>query len=146
MSSILTGMHIFVIDDDIRNRLIYKLLLPKHGAVVEQEGWGPDVMHHMERLAKVDLILLDLMLQHGISGFDLFGQIRARSQYDGVPIIAVSAADPGTAMPRAQQLGFNGYIAKPIDQETFPHQLSQVLQGKPIWYAGKRYAGIESQL
>jgi CheY-like chemotaxis protein len=140
----LDGKHIFVVDDDFRNRLIYKVLLPQCSATYEVEGWGPDVLDHLERCERVDLIIMDLMLPYGISGYDLCSRIRALPQYDGIPIVAISASDPDTAIPRAKEMGFSGYIAKPVDQSLFPTQLVQILDGEGVWHPGNRFANVHS--
>ena len=36
--------------------------------------------------------------------------------------------------------GFSGFIAKPINDDVFPQQLADLMEGKEIWYAGERYA------
>lgn len=134
----LQGKRIFIVEDDMRNRLVYKLLLPKHGAEVEYEGWGPDALHHLERWQPVDLIILDLMLQRGTSGYELFEAIRGRPEFAHVPIVAVSAAEPSAAIARARQLGFSGFISKPIHQDRLPDQLARLIAGEQIWDTGSR--------
>jgi len=93
-------------------------------------------------LRRVDLIILDLMLHNGISGYDIFDQIRAVPTYDAVPIVAVSAAEPAIALPKTQRQGFSGFISKPIDDTLFPKQVAQLLAGEQVWYAGERYQGL----
>ncbi len=139
---LLAGKHLYVVEDDIRNRLIYKIMLPQHGATVDFEGWGPDAIKHLQTLSHVDLIILDLMLQRGASGYDIFEEIRTLPEYLPIPIVAVSAAEPGAAIARTRAQGFSGFIAKPLDQKLFPQQLARILAGEPIWYAGARYEGI----
>jgi CheY-like chemotaxis protein len=134
----LEGKRIFIIEDEVRNRVIYKLLLPKYGATVEFEGWGPEALAHLERWGAVDLIIMDLMLQRGISGYDLFSTIRQRAQFDTVPIVAVSAADATAAIAKTSAMGFAGFIAKPIHQERFASQLARILAGERIWDTGDR--------
>ena len=48
-------------------------------------------------------------------------------------MVAVSALDPAIAIPKAKQVGFTGFIAKPIDLETFGDQLIDVLTGRAVW-------------
>lgn len=140
----LEGKHIFIVEDDVHNRLVYKLLLFGHGATVDFEGWGPDAIRHLKKLAKVDLIILDLMLQRGKSGYEIFAEIRKLHEYDDVPIVAVSAAEPGVAIASTREQGFSGFVAKPIDQCRFPKQIEQIMEGKEVWYAGMRFEGVGS--
>jgi CheY-like chemotaxis protein len=89
----------------------------------------------LQAFAPVDVILLDLMFPDEITGYGVFDAIRANDEFSDVPIIAVSATDPVTAVPRCKQQGFAGFIAKPVQFETFVRQINQVLQGKEVWYS-----------
>jgi CheY-like chemotaxis protein len=82
---------------------------------------------------KYDLILLDLMLPGGVTGFDIFDMLQERPAIRHIPVVAVSASDPDIAIPKAQAKGFAGYISKPINRGTFSKQLLAVLQGESIW-------------
>jgi len=73
------------------------------------------------------------MLSRGENGYNIFKQIRELPKYKNVPIIAVTAADPIQAMAQCRELGFDGYIAKPISEEIFPSQLERILAGESIW-------------
>jgi two-component system cell cycle response regulator DivK len=134
---LLDHKRIFIVEDNLQNRIIFQLTLSRHGADLSFEPWGSRTLLHLQALSKIDLIILDLMLANGISGFDIFDQIRARPELDRVPVIAVSAIDPSFAIPKARKQGFSGFIAKPIDQDIFPRQLAAVLDGEKVWYAGE---------
>ncbi|MBZ0284034.1 MAG: response regulator [Anaerolineae bacterium] len=123
----------------MQNRIVFQMSLIRHGAAVDFERWGQGTMLHMNNLSRIDLIILDLMLADGISGFDIYDQIRAVPKYDHVPIVAVSAMDPAIAMPKVRAKGFAGFIAKPIDNHQFPNQLFAVFKGEQVWYAGDRH-------
>ena len=131
---------IFIVEDNTMNRVVFQIALKLHGAQVEFDRWGRHALDKMKHL-NPDLIILDLMLPSGESGYDIFTEIRKDPSYDNVPIIAVSASEPAIAIPKTQQMGFSGFIAKPIDESLFPEQLAQILEGKKIWSAGERYSG-----
>jgi CheY-like chemotaxis protein len=57
---------------------------------------------------------MDLMLPKQVSGFDLVCEIRQVPELTSLPIVDLSASDPDTAMLCARQLGFSGFICKPI--------------------------------
>lgn len=136
---LLGNKHIFIVEDNTQNRVIYQIVMVRNGAHVEFDRWGRDTLNTMKRLRKIDLIILDLMLPSGESGYDIFEQIRAVPEYNDVPIIAVSAADPSTAIPKAQAMGFSGFIAKPINDDLFPDQIARIIAGEAVWYAGDRF-------
>lgn len=139
----LAGKRIFVVEDNALNRVVFTMTLKIHGAQVEFDRWGDSTLMRMKVFDRVDLIILDLMLQGGISGYDVFQEIRSTPEYAAVPIIAVSAADPSVALPKTQQLGFNGFIAKPLDDELFPKQVARILSGERVWFAGTQYQNSE---
>ncbi|MCU0463914.1 MAG: response regulator [Anaerolineae bacterium] len=133
---ILKNKHIFVVEDNPMNRLIYQVMFVVYETRVTFEPYGQDSLARLKNMSRVDLIVLDLMLPRGVSGFDIFAQIRALPEYNNVPIIAVSAMDPILAIPRAKELGLDGFISKPIDSDIFPEQLAKVLMGEPVWFDG----------
>jgi len=135
---ILKDKRIFIVEDNMQNRLVFQMALIRHGASVDFERWGRDTMYHLQNVSRVDLIVLDLMLAEGITGFDIFDQIRALPKYDTVPIIAVSAMDPSIAIPKLKKQGFSGFIAKPIDNVQFPKQLACIIKGEHVWSVGER--------
>lgn len=132
---LLSGKRIFVVEDNLENRVIVQMILGLHGAVIEFDRWGRDTTHKLASFAPVDLILLDLMFPHGVTGYDIFDTIRRNRAYDFVPIIAVSASDPASAIPRCQEKGFAGFISKLIATDLFPAQLEQIMQGQQVWYS-----------
>ncbi|MEP7285810.1 MAG: response regulator [Chloroflexota bacterium] len=135
---LLKNKSIFIAEDNLQNRVIFQMVLIRHGALVEFERWGQDTLSRLSRSMSCDLIILDLMLADNLSGFDVFHQIRAVPRFAEVPIVAVSAMDPSIAMPKARIQGFAGFIAKPIDTYLFPQQLAKILEGEQVWYAGMR--------
>jgi CheY-like chemotaxis protein len=134
----LKGKHIFIVEDNTENRVVFQMIFIKHGVTVSFERWGRGTISRLQGILQVDLIILDLMLAHNVSGFDLYDEIRSLPRMAGVPIIAVSAMDPATAIPKTRARGFDGFIAKPIDNHMFPMQISAVLEGQEVWYAGER--------
>jgi CheY-like chemotaxis protein len=137
---ILKEKRIFIVEDNIQNRLVFQMSLIRHGASVDFERWGRDTLYHLQNVSRVDLIVLDLMLAGGVTGFDIFDQIRGLGKYDAVPIIAVSAMDPSIAIPRLRKQGFSGFITKPIDNVQFPKQLASIIAGEAVWSVGERTA------
>jgi two-component system cell cycle response regulator len=68
-----------------------------------------------------DLILCDLRLP-GMDGFELLGRLKADPRLRAVPVVAVTAyAMPGDR-ERVIGAGFDGYVSKPIDPQSFVRQ------------------------
>jgi CheY-like chemotaxis protein len=138
----LQGKRIFIVEDNIQNRVVFTIVLQIHGGRVEFDRWGRETLSRLRNFPNVDLIILDLMLPNGITGYQVFDEIRALPTYAQVPIIAVSAAEPAFALPKTREKGFDGFIAKPIDDELFPKQLARVMAGEKVWSAGAAFQGL----
>ncbi|HEX2622839.1 MAG TPA: response regulator [Phototrophicaceae bacterium] len=135
---LLKDRHIFIVEDNLQNRVIFQMALIRQGAHVSFERWGRDTMMNLKGAPFIHLIILDLMLADNISGFDVYDEIRANPRFAMTPILAVSAMEPAVAIPQAKAKGFSGFIAKPIDDQRFPIQIASVIEGQYVWYAGER--------
>ena len=129
----LSQKRIFVVEDDLNNRIITQMALVPYDVRIEFDRWGTDTLSNLLNFGRPDIIILDLMFPNGITGYDIFDMIRADKAYAHVPIIAMSASDAATSIPRCQEKGFNGFIAKPIDSDQFPAQIEKILNGQSIW-------------
>ncbi len=138
----LAHKRIFVVEDNIENRNILKILLRELRVTLEFDAWGRDTLWRLKNFLPVDLVLMDLMLPGGLSGYDVFTQIHNQPEFSKLPIVAVSAADPSHAIPRCQAAGFAGFIAKPIDIDTFPALIEKVLNGTPVWHTGTAFSEV----
>lgn len=129
----LENKRIFVVEDNIGNLTITKTLLESHGAIVATHRSGQDVIPYLKDFSPLDLIILDLMLPSGVTGYDIFSTIRNVNDFNAVPIIAMSVIDRSKVVPLAKGRGFSGFIAKPIDFLKFPQQIADIIAGENIW-------------
>lgn len=129
----LRGKHLFIVDDNVFNRATYQIVLFAQGAYVEFDRWGRDTVRLLQSKPHTDLIILDLMLPMGMTGYGLFTAIREIPGFETKPILAVSATDSYSAIEKCREMGFAGYIAKPINEELFPDQILRVMRGEPVW-------------
>jgi CheY-like chemotaxis protein len=132
----LQNKRIFVIEDNIDNRVVYHLIFVNQGVMFAFDRWGTGTVAKIKAFCPVDLIIVDLMLPNGVTGFSIYDQIRGDSLLDQVPVVAVSASDPSIVIPKVRGMGFSGFIAKPIDNQLFPKQLERIINGEHIWYDG----------
>jgi two-component system cell cycle response regulator DivK len=138
---LLSAKRIFMLEDKLENRAIMQMLLEQEGARIGFERWGTQTIEKLRAFAPVDLILLDLMLPNNITGYDVYDQIRAVPEYRWTPIVAVSASDPSSAIPKTRAKGFAGFIAKPVDFDLFPQQIARLIKQEPVWFTGIGYGG-----
>lgn len=121
---------IFIIEDNIVNRAIAQLLLEQQGAKTAIDRWGIDTVTRLHNFMPVDIILMDLMFPNGITGYDIFDQIRSYPEFDHIPIVAVSASDPAEAIQRTKAHGFDGFISKPLSPTSFARQIADMITQK----------------
>lgn len=133
---LLKDKRIFIVEDNLANRAIEQMILERSGAATAIERYGKDTVEKLKQFAPVDIIVMDLMLPDGVSGFDVTDEIRQHDEFKDVPVVAVSASDPAESMPIARAKGFAGFISKPIDFDQFPEQIARLLQGEQIWFEG----------
>jgi CheY-like chemotaxis protein len=115
-------------------------LLRREGAIFDFDRWGEETLSRLNKFHP-DLIILDLMLLRESNGFSIFSEIRKFPEYDQVPIVAISASDPAVALPKCREMGFSGFIVKPIDEHLLVKQLVSLIKGQQVWYLGDRYGG-----
>lgn len=129
----LDGKRIFIVEDNFANRAIEQMLLEQAGAKIAFERWGTETVKKLRQFMPVDIILLDLMFPNGITGYDVFKDIRDYSEFRHIPIVAVSASDPSSAIPQTRSCGFSGFISKPVNFDFFAGQVADVINGQPVW-------------
>lgn len=131
---LLQNKRVFIVEDDAGNLAVASVYLRQHGASVSHERWGRETAQAIVAQLPIDIILMDLMFPNNVSGFDIFDQIQQVKQLQNIPVVAVSAADPDSAMPKALAKGFFGFISKPISPRIVKH-IAAVLEGKKVWAA-----------
>lgn len=140
MNEVLGDKRIFIVEDNAHNRVIYQLILRRSGAVVDFDRRGDATLFQLIKFMP-DLIILDLNLGRYSSGFEIFDEIRKHETLRQVPIVAISASEPAVVVPKCREMGFSGFIAKPIEEDLFEDQISRLLSGQQVWYVGERYGG-----
>ena len=131
---LLSGRRIFLVEDNPENIAVIQILLKNQGAELIVDAYASGQVQRVMAAMPLDLIILDLMLPFGRSGFDVFDELHRTPLLHDVPVVLVTAADAGQTLYEAQQRGFNGFIAKPIDTGLFPQQIAHIIQGGSVWH------------
>jgi two-component system cell cycle response regulator DivK len=112
---------VLIVDDDARNLKLARDVLVAAGFRTLVAGSGTEaVALAAEHLP--DVVLMDLRLP------DMDGTEAARAIADGartsaIPVVALSSVAFEGDTAWLARAGFAGYLEKPIDVESFPHQV-----------------------
>jgi two-component system CheB/CheR fusion protein len=132
-TSLLANKRIFLVEDDFVNIHIFTKVLAKYNAQVFHNSLGLGAEKQILELLPIDLIVLDIMLQRGQNGFDIFTKIREEPKLRSIKIIGTSSLDPEVVIPKAREAGFTGFISKPVDALILSTLLEKALRGEPVW-------------
>jgi two-component system, cell cycle response regulator DivK len=120
---------ILVADDNSDTRRVVRWMLEQKGyAVIEAADGQQAVATAVSQ--RPDLILMDLLMPV-LDGFDAVRQVREHEELRGVPVIAMTARDAATLRDRAEGLGFNQYLSKPLDFLRLNVVIEKLLGGAP---------------
>ncbi len=119
--STLEGRRILVVEDDVRNIFALSSVLEPKGVVVAIARNGREAIEALERSATgsdaaIDLVLMDIMMPE-MDGYAAMREIRKRSEWKKLPIIALTAKAMKDDQEKCLSAGANDYIAKPLDVE-----------------------------
>jgi len=116
---------ILVVEDNAPNRKLMLYLLRAFGYTALEARHGAEALT-MIRAERPDLVVCDLQMPM-MDGFALVAEVRRDPVLAELPMVAVTALALVGDRDRALQAGFDGYIAKPIDPETFVAELRRQL-------------------
>lgn len=134
MSISLTDATIIVVEDDPDAQLITLDILRMDGATqCYARKSVASAIAFAERLPQVDLFLADINIP-GESGYDLLKIVRQHPTLQQAKIVAVTAGTLDEDIRKVRELGFDGFIGKPIIPTAFSQQIQDVLNGKDVWY------------
>src|SRR3990167_11154399 len=119
---------ILVIEDNPTNLELVVYLLKQFGyetltAMDGQEGLA------LAEKEKPDLIICDIQLPK-LNGYEVAKSLSRNPEFSDVPLIAVTAYSMVGDRDAIMSAGFNGYISKPIDPDSFVKQIEMFLTKK----------------
>jgi CheY-like chemotaxis protein len=118
---------VLVVEDSPDIRALVRMLLETEGHDVLTAADGREGVD-MARREKPDLVLMDLSLPV-LSGWDATREIKSSPATSRIPVIAVTAHAMQGDRERALAAGADGFVAKPIDEETFGSLVASFLAG-----------------
>ena len=125
----MTVQHALIIDDDAYSVHIMERLLDQEDIAYTAITDPTRLAQLLETVEKIDVIFLDLEMPK-LDGYEVLAILKTHFG-ENVPIVActVHTAEINTT----RKLGFSSFVAKPLDTDRFPNQLSRILSGEPVW-------------
>ena len=119
--SSLEGRRVLIVEDDVRNIFALSSVLEPKGAKIDIARNGLEALDALEcsmrsDAAAVDMVLMDIMMPE-MDGFTAMREIRKRTEWKKIPIIALTAKAMKDDQEKCLAAGANDYIAKPLDVE-----------------------------
>lgn len=116
------GARILVVEDTPFSMQLISYLLTAHQHTVVEAVTGEQAIE-LASAAAPDLVLMDLQLP-GIDGFETLAAVRAIPDREPVPVIAVTSFAMVGDRDRALRAGFDHYMTKPIEPESFVEEVN----------------------
>lgn len=121
---------ILVVDDDPDFCEITRMLLEREGWVVELAASGNEAIKRMEE-GPADLVLLDIMMEGILDGWDAARRIRELPEGGNVPILVVSSITETEYLgmvPTDEDHLIDYFVSKPVDPTSLTAQVRRLLR------------------
>lgn len=124
------AVRVLVIEDNPGNLYLIEYLLHEYGykPICAEDG-QKGVEAALQQ--KPDLILCDIHMPK-MDGFEVVRRLKNDPDMSSTPIVAVTALAMVGDNERILRAGFDGYMPKPIDPDTFVRQISGFLDSRSI--------------
>jgi CheY-like chemotaxis protein len=123
------GATILIVEDNLLNLELATDLLTVAGYSIRQARTGEEGLR-LARLEPPALILMDLRMP-GLDGYATLRALKAHPRTAGIRIVALTAQAMTGDRETALAAGFDDYISKPIDTQTFSQTVARVLGSAP---------------
>ncbi len=125
-----THAKILVVDDTPRNVKLLADILTVKGYAVFTASSGREALAKIEAEAP-DLVLLDVVMPE-MSGYEVCRAIRANPATTMLPVVMVTALDPGEERIKGIDAGADDFLAKPINQPELLARVKSLLRIKEL--------------
>jgi CheY-like chemotaxis protein len=120
---------VLVVEDTSENLdlMVYVLTAFGHEPLVARDGAeGVTAVRQL----RPDIVVMDLQMPR-MDGYQAAGILKADPELRHIPLCAVSAYAMVGDREKVMAAGFDGYMTKPIDPETFVQDVERLLQRAP---------------
>jgi putative two-component system response regulator len=135
---------ILIVDDDPVSGVILTAYLSQDRYDIQFLSIPENVLETAV-LFQPDLILLDIMMP-GMSGFEVCKQLKSERDTQSIPVLFITAFSDEASRERAIEVGGEGFLTKPCDQELVRGHVKIFLEmsraGREAGAAPKRSSGL----
>lgn len=118
---------VLVVDDDSDLQSLVKVLLERIGLEAIPARTVAEAVAILRVKPLPDLVLLDLMLPD-VSGMELLRQMRAKSFFDNLPVVILSALADPDRIREGLETGADRYLIKPFIAHNLAKTVNDVLR------------------
>ncbi|MER6213837.1 MULTISPECIES: HAMP domain-containing protein [unclassified Streptomyces] len=122
------GERVLIVDDDVRNVFALTSVLEQHGLAVLYAENGREGIEVLEQHDDVALVLMDIMMPE-MDGYATTSAIRRMPQFEGLPIIALTAKAMKGDREKAIDSGASDYVTKPVEPDYLLSVMEQHMRG-----------------
>jgi len=123
------GARIIIAEDNAINQLVMKGLLEHSGLELLFANDGLESLALLESEKDIDLVLMDINMPN-MDGYEAALEIRKKSHYDTLPIVALSANAMPADILKSYEHGMSAHITKPIEINTLYGTLLEYIPPK----------------
>ena len=126
----LAGRKVLIVDDEPYILKIVSFKLRLSGMIPVEATSGEEALR-LIREESPDLLLLDVSLTPGLSGFDLCHIVKREKRLQNVPVIFFTAQDSPKDFQAGMDSGAVIYLVKPFKPEKLLQSVRLALLGRP---------------
>ena len=125
-----TGKRILLVDDNKMNLKVATKFLEPYSVEITEASSGKECLDILDKDINFDLILMDDLMPN-MSGAETLDIIKKISRIDGfyIPIVVLTANATSGVKEKYLNIGFDDYLAKPLDKNELNRILKKYLKG-----------------
>lgn len=124
----LNTISVMVVDDSITVRRVTSKILERNSFNVILAKDGEDALEQLQVLVP-DIILSDIEMPN-MDGFELLKNLKNSDKYKNIPIIMITSRTADKHKNYAYELGADGFLGKPYQEEELLQAMSKLLKNK----------------
>ena len=122
---------ILVVDDTPKNVKLLADILTARGYNVVTAASGAEALSQVEA-ERPDLVLLDVVMPE-MSGYEVCRKLRSNPATELLPVVMVTALDPGEERVKGIEAGADDFLTKPINQAELLARVKSLIRIKELY-------------